>query len=48
MIDSDVQYVVWDTNNAMEITVFYQHSRCKIAILAVYVDDINITDDDEV
>jgi hypothetical protein len=29
-------------------TLFYKHSECRIAILAVYVDDIIITRDDEV
>jgi hypothetical protein len=28
-------------------TVFYRHSRCQILVLAVYVDDIIITGDDE-
>jgi hypothetical protein len=28
-------------------TVFYKHSSCKITILAVYVDDIIITGDDD-
>lgn len=29
-------------------TVFYRHSNCQITILAVYVDDIIITGDDDV
>ncbi|KAM3407194.1 hypothetical protein ACQJBY_000937 [Aegilops geniculata] len=29
-------------------TVFYRHSKCQITILAVYVDDIIITGDDDV
>lgn len=29
-------------------TVFYQHSGCKITVLAMYVDDIIVTIDDEV
>jgi hypothetical protein len=28
-------------------TVFYRHTGCRITILAVYVDDIIITGDDE-
>ena len=41
-------FVVWDMVNVMgDHTVFYRHSDRKITILAVYVDDIIITGDDQ-